>query len=221
MRSGYIKDIAGQRFGSLTAVSFSHLDKHKKAYWKTKCDCGRDHTASTGNLRSGQVKTCGCRMSNFTPRDEPLFDRLMAGITMEPNTGCWLWMNNCSDEFYGKIRYGAKTSLLAHRVAYEIFVGPIPNGLVLDHKCCVTLCCNPQHLRPMTIWENAALGDPHKYLRERASCHNGHPFTEETIMRTERGGRRCLICYQNRYARKAANSRARYHSLKAMRRLLP
>lgn len=67
--------------------------------------------------------------------------------------GCWPWTRATSAKGYGK--YMPTTSHVgAHRVAYEYLVGPIPDGLELDHLCRNVLCCNPAHLEPVTHQEN-------------------------------------------------------------------
>lgn len=69
---------------------------------------------------------------------------------------CWLWLGSTNgSNGYGRL--GRRpTWHLAHRYAYEQAVGPIPEGLVLDHLCSVRLCCNPAHLEPVTQAENLA-----------------------------------------------------------------
>lgn len=58
------KDITGQRFGKLVAISFSHLDKFSAAYWKCKCDCGGEAIIRGSCLRTGKAKSCGCISKN-------------------------------------------------------------------------------------------------------------------------------------------------------------
>lgn len=75
---------------------------------------------------------------------------------------CWEWtgvVKGLPPNNYGRTttqRHGQKISRLAHRVAYEAFVGPIPEGLYLLHKCHNPQCCNPEHLTPGTQLENTA-----------------------------------------------------------------
>lgn len=54
------KDIAGQRFGSLTAIKPAYKEK-QRLYWECKCDCGNIHYVTYGNLNSGNTVSCGCR----------------------------------------------------------------------------------------------------------------------------------------------------------------
>lgn len=205
-----MKNIAGRRFGFLTAKEPVSSGK-RGVLWRLSCDCGRAAHVVAGALLSGNTKSCGCRGGKHSPVGIPPIDRILANITMEPNSGCWIWMKSHNKKFYGTIGIGGGgKQKYVHRIAYEHFVGPIPAGMVLDHKCRVTLCCNPAHLRPMTIFENASLGDPNAWMRKRAHCPNGHTYTDETTARTPTGGRRCLTCAAEQRLRKNAKERALY-----------
>ena len=70
-----------------------------------------------------------------------------------PVTGCWHWVA-ASRTGYGLIRVGSKL-VLAHRVSYELFNGEIPAGMVVDHKCGVHSCVNPEHLRVASMMQNS------------------------------------------------------------------
>lgn len=65
--------------------------------------------------------------------------------------GCWIWTGAKQGE-YGLVRgpRPERRSLSAHRLSYEHHVGPIPDGMEIDHLCCVKLCVNPYHLEPVT-----------------------------------------------------------------------
>ena len=69
--------------------------------------------------------------------------------------GCWLWTKSRISVGYGDFRQDGK-HWLAHRAAYEAFIGPIPDGLHVLHKCDVRLCCNPEHLFVGTNRDNIA-----------------------------------------------------------------
>lgn len=69
------------------------------------------------------------------------------------DSGCWLWTGTVMSSGYGGLSWFSR-SALAHRIAYDLFVGPIPNGLTIDHRCRVKLCVNPEHLEPVTNAEN-------------------------------------------------------------------
>lgn len=69
--------------------------------------------------------------------------------------GCWLWTGSLSADGYGvMLRRGPGRSNYAHRFAYETFVGPVPEGLELDHLCRVRACVNVEHLEAVTHVEN-------------------------------------------------------------------
>ncbi len=97
----------------------------------------------------------------------------------------------------------------AHRFAYELLVGPIPDGLVIDHLCRVRHCVNPAHMEPVTRWENTLRGGSFSAVAARQThCVNGHPFDEENTHVDRRGFRRCRACNRERLRRRAMESRA-------------
>lgn len=71
-------------------------------------------------------------------------------------SGCWIFTGYTNEYGYGKVGGGGKRGpvLRTHRVTYEHFKGPIPDGMHLDHLCRVPACCNPDHLEPVTFQEN-------------------------------------------------------------------
>lgn len=81
---------------------------------------------------------------------------IRARCEITPN-GCWEWQG-ARQRGYGRIRSGANV-LRVHRVTYEAMVGPIPDGLDLDHLCRNRSCCNPAHLEPVTRRENLFRSD--------------------------------------------------------------
>ncbi len=72
-------------------------------------------------------------------------------------TGCWHWTGAKTDKGYG--RFYLNGNKHAHRISYELLIGPIPNGLVIDHLCRNPSCVNPAHLEPVTHVENVKRGD--------------------------------------------------------------
>ena len=79
-------------------------------------------------------------------------ERFDAKYLPEPNTGCWLW-DGAYVRGYGQIWVNGRT-VLAHRWSYEHYVGEIPEGLYVLHKCDVSCCVNPDHLEVGTPMEN-------------------------------------------------------------------
>lgn len=120
--------------------------------------------------------------------------RLLARLDRRED-GCWVWTGALNKAGYGAIGSGTKV-LRTHRVAYEHFVGPIPDGLQLDHLCRNRACCNPAHLEPVTNLENWKRGEHHvaKFSRDLV-CKHGHDLSVEGAMYTRRNGTKlCRTC---------------------------
>lgn len=115
-----------------------------------------------------------------------------------PDLGpCWIWTAGARHG-YGSFSVGTRTRQQfkqAHRVAYELEFGPIPDGFTLDHLCKVTLCVRPTHLEPVTMAENLARSDG-VANRHRAvtHCPRGHEYTEANTRREPNGRRHCRTC---------------------------
>lgn len=91
----------------------------------------------------------------------------------------------------------------AHRFSYELHVGPIPEGLVIDHLCRNRLCVNPDHLEPVTSQENVRRGHEALGVRQYAThCKNGHEYTPENTLITVEGWRSCRTCSRERDRRR-------------------
>lgn len=106
---------------------------------------------------------------------------------------CWLWAGSTSVG-YGRFYVDGHT-VGAHRWAYESLVGPIPDGLVLDHLCRTPACVNPAHLEPVTQRENLLRGDTLPAAQARRShCKHGHPYVESNLRYRRDGSRQCREC---------------------------
>jgi hypothetical protein len=85
-------------------------------------------------------------------------ERIVNFVVLD-EAGCWNWDGARSSKGYGRTFFGSRIdgsrrALSTHRVAYEAWIGPIPDGLQLDHLCENKACCNPWHLEPVTNAEN-------------------------------------------------------------------
>lgn len=72
--------------------------------------------------------------------------------------GCWVWTGRLNRNGYGRVWWQGREPVV-HRVVWELLIGPIPKGLVLDHLCRNRACCNPGHLEPVTQRENVVRGE--------------------------------------------------------------
>lgn len=125
---------------------------------------------------------------------------------------CWEWLAGKNGR-YGAI-YVDGQNVGAHRFSYEILVGPIPEGLVLDHLCRNEGCVNPNHLEPVEQRENVLRGEgPSAANVKKTHCPQGHPYNEENTGGSERVRwcRACRAIYQkaNRERRNATQRERR------------
>ncbi len=132
--------------------------------------------------------------------------RFWAKVEPVPFSGCWVWMGHINDKGYGltQIRIGHKwKKLRAHRVAYELYRGPIPAGLDLDHKCRVRCCVNPDHLEPVTRQVNILRGIGIPAIKAaQTHCVRGHEFTPKNTGRTSKQTRYCRLCKRDEMRRR-------------------
>ena len=127
-------------------------------------------------------------------------------ITVSDESDCWSYAG-----YLNRYGYGETGNGMAHRVAYEGFIGPIPAGLFLDHIChsndkqcagggsCLhRSCVNPKHLEPVTPKENTSRGRTAEYMSHRhdntTHCTKGHSFDVGNTYVTPDGRRQCRIC---------------------------
>lgn len=116
---------------------------------------------------------------------------------------CWLWTRSLVRAGYGQIRRAGKDSQSepAHRIAYELQVGPIPEGHHVHHRCEVTACVRGSHLEALTPGEHLLRGDTFQARNAaKTHCNRGHEFTRENTryvkVRGKPGkpGRSCKEC---------------------------
>lgn len=148
-----------------------------------------------------------------------LSDRLMAKVD-RTDGGCWLWTARLDRDGYGIIQAHGNARF-AHRIAYELFVGEIPDGLQVDHVChradecaggkgCLhRRCVNPEHLEAITPRANV-LRSHNVTARNAAAieCIHGHPFDEANTYvypsGPREGERKCRSCARDEARRRRA-----------------
>lgn len=126
-------------------------------------------------------------------------ERFWTKVNWGTDLECWPWLAATNWQGYGKFCLtfadGAhKRGAMAHRVAYELELGEIPDGMTVDHLCRNKGCVNPAHMELVTLGENVR--------RARAAvthCPRGHEYTEVNTRIDKVGARNCRACAREKY----------------------
>jgi hypothetical protein len=135
--------------------------------------------------------------------------RFWSKVEKQPD-GCWVWLASRNPWGYGHFAH-RRVIRSAHRCAYEIAVGPIPDGLTIDHLCRNPACVNPAHLEPVTMTENLRRGmSPSAIHARQTHCIHGHPFDASNTYVTGTSKRRtCRTCNRDAVAQYKQRKKAR------------
>lgn len=123
-------------------------------------------------------------------------ESILARVEQLPDSpGCWLWTGSLANGYplIGRREY-------AHRLAYSLWVKPVPHGLTLDHLCRTPSCVRPDHLEPVSLRENIRRGGN----AAKTACKRGHPFDDANTYRSPRQTkphRQCKACHRERQRR--------------------
>lgn len=177
---------------------------YKKNTKKTCPTCGNDFIGAPK-----QMFCCKhCRMHRtFNRLPKPIMERFMGFVDVQPD-GCWRWTGAITESGYGVFQMGPRSTKRAHRVSHELFKGPIPEELEIDHtchpntctlgaKCPHRRCVNPDHLNPATTQENCSperSSNVHgAHFKAKTHCPQGHEYSDINT-RTFKGSRFCRKC---------------------------
>lgn len=185
------------------ATSVQHGTMRGYTHFKCRCDeCRAIYNAYARAYKAANrehLSEYNKRVRASKPRPEGMrrasaLGDPMASVSVNSETGCWNWLGTTAT----KTGYGRFGRVFAHRHYYELFVGPIPAGLTIDHLCRNKVCVNPDHLETVTSRENTLRSDnPMAKNLRKTECNQGHALTEDNVLRRVTNGkewRECLTC---------------------------
>jgi len=163
----------------------------------------------------------GVSVPHGLPHDLEALPARVASRIVVTDTGCWQWTGSIEKPGYGMISHpgGVRPrNERVHRYVYRTLVGPIPDGLPLDHLCRNRACCNPAHLEPVTPRVNShrSIGNAWQLKAAKTVCVRGHDLTDPdnviVRMRNGRPNRRCAACREIEIQQTRARERERKRS---------
>jgi hypothetical protein len=137
-------------------------------------------------------------VSKYRLRGEPIVDRLLfrTSIPEDRDNDCWVWLGTTNDKGYAQMIGDNGRPIAAYRVSYQEFIGPIPDGMEIDHLCSNRKCINPKHLEAVTHYENILRGGN----AAKEVCIRGHDLSDsDNVYITKDGRRTCNACRRERY----------------------
>jgi hypothetical protein len=141
----------------------------------------------------------------LTPRQQ---DNFWKKVEVHQPSGCWQWTGCLHRLGYGNLAINhppvRSYSLMAHRVAYTLLIGPIPEDMTVDHLCRNRGCVNPDHMQIVTLKENIHRSfHPNQISRRSGACRKGH-----REFRVDRRQQVCKVCERESQARYKARKKA-------------
>jgi HNH endonuclease len=148
-----------------------------------------------------------CAKARHSEAASDPIERFWTKVDRHGPNDCWPWRAKTTANGYG-LFWADDRFVMAHRFVYELLIGPIPDGLQLDHLCRTRSCVNPSHLEPVTSRENTIRGDSptltSERRREQTHCIHGHLLDEANTYVAGRGDgyerRGCRTCHRERVA---------------------
>lgn len=141
-----VENSVGKKYGELTVLGFSNISEHNRTFVECECSCGRKCAKALDHLKSGNTKRCG------NCKGETIKERFMSFVEVLSDSQ-WIWKGSTDTSGYGSFCVNGKNQR-AHRVAYELFVGEIPEGMVCMHKDDMRINVSPYNILIGTVAQN-------------------------------------------------------------------
>lgn len=153
-----------------------------KIYFVKRCErnrtkyCSRKCSGTVNARRNGKI-----REEKYSSKEY-----LLSQIKIDKKTGCWIWQGSKNEDGYGRKRYKGRTTYV-HRVFYEVFVGKIPKGMCVLHRCDTPACCNPSHLFIGTQKDNIDdMVNKNRHKPLIGEKHGSSKLTEKDVLEIRR-----------------------------------
>lgn len=145
----------------------------------------------------------------LVPRGTPPLERFWLHVRKLPGEdACWIWTGHADDDGYGRWAWPGEAPTGAHRSAYRMAVGPIPDGWEVDHSCRTRACVRPKHLEAVPgVVNNERRDRARGWGKSRRTCRVGHVMVGDNVMVRGDGSRRCRACHVAYMARYRAARR--------------
>lgn len=135
----------------------------------------------------------------------------MTRVVIDSATGCWFWQGRLDKQGYGQVFHLNGRSPMVHKVMYELYNGPVPDGLELDHLCQNPSCIYPKHLEPVTHSVNILRGRNPGGSGWKTHCPQGHLYDETNTYWSHTGRhsgwqRVCRACKREYMRRRRAKN---------------
>ena len=162
--------------------------------------CRRSALAAYAEAERTGAPIASLRAIGSVPREIRFWPKVNKDGPIHPKlkTRCWVWTAGVSRFGYGELAIGGGKKIRAHRFAWVLSHGPVPNGLFVLHRCDNPPCVNPEHLwlgtRVDNIADMVAKGRGSSGYRNATCCKRGHPFAPPHLQIMSNGYRRCRTC---------------------------
>lgn len=213
------KAMPDQKTGTMTVDLWYRVQGKERAHLFANCPTlrtpGTPVETLTSTLRPDDDNSCRRCLHRWRLQTDSAYarDSLKQRLLSrrEVRNGCWEWQGTRKPDGYGAITLDRRPHYV-HRVSWEVFNGPIPDGKWILHHCDNPPCFNPAHLflgdvglNNQDAVEKRRDGGTGRANRDKTHCANGHLFTPENTYVAPRGGRECREC--SRRAKRAYNAR--------------